>query len=90
MGKAMKPGWLGVAALALVILAFSAFASEVGLDEAFLDDRASRIKRIDYELRQVAAEQARLESEKIGLAKERACTLKAKDPKAMRACSLLR
>lgn len=88
----MKKSWLGVAAVALFILAISAWATETGpgAEEEFGYERIERLRRIDFELGQVAAEQARLETERIGLARERSCTVKAKSKKQMRACSLLR
>ncbi len=80
---------LGVAALALLIITISALAVEPE-DEGFLIDRAERVKRIEFEIGQVAVEQARLEAERQSLVREKACTLKARDRKALRACSLLR
>lgn len=86
----MKSSWLGVAAAALVILTLSALAAELEPEAPFAYERIERLARIDFELGQIAVEQARLDAEKAGLARERLCTAKARSMKAMRACSLLR
>lgn len=80
---------LGVAVLALVILTFSALAMDSD-EPGFEIDRAERVKRIDFEIGQVAVEAARLEAERLSLMREKACTAKARDKKGLRACSLLR
>lgn len=81
----MKNCWIGVAVLALAIMAASALAAED--DPVFAAERVDRIRRIDFELGQVAAEQARLETERIELARERRCSAKARSREALQACA---
>ena len=78
--------WFGVAVLALAfILVAPALAAEE--DPVFASERADRLHRIDYELGQIAVEQARLETERLALARERRCAAKAKSREAIKACA---